>query len=118
MRAVLASVLLLLLNLQPLAGAALCERHHRADGEAACEAGTHDAMRTAVPHHAMLNDGGALPMADTCATAMVCAAPAPLVAGPALVLDFAAPPLSVAVRPLAGRPADAPSSQLLRPPIT
>jgi hypothetical protein len=117
MRALLAGILLLLLHLQPLAGAALCERHHRADSRAACEAGTHDAMRTAVPHHSMLNDGATLPMADTCATAMVCATPAPLVAGPALVLDFVTPPLSAALRPRAARPADAPSSQLLRPPI-
>jgi hypothetical protein len=117
MRAALGTVLLFLLNLQPLAGAALCQRHHTAQHGAACVAGMQMETHDASPGHAAEDDGGMAPMAEECAAAIACAAPAPVVAGTILLLDFAAPLAHAEIWPRSDRPADTPAVRLFRPPI-
>ncbi len=122
MRVLLASVMLLLLNLQPLASAAFCLRHHAAQDGTACEA----AMRMDGPtaghdmqmHQAAMPGSGDMPpMFDECAAAMACAAPAPVVTGALATLAFT-PHLSQSEAwPPAERRADAPAAPFFRPPI-
>lgn len=118
----LASVMLLLLNLQPLAGAAFCLRHHAAQDGAACEAEMQ--VESPDPAHdmrshqdAMTGAGDMPPMADECATAVVCAAPAPIVTGALATLAFTPHLLLSDAWPLAVHRADAPAAPFFRPPI-
>lgn len=122
MRVLLASVLLLLLNLQPLAGAAFCLRHHAVQDGAACEA----AMQMDSPaaghdmqmhQDAMTGAGDMPPMADECAAAMACAAPAPVVTGALAPLPFNPQLLLSEAWPAAAHRADAPATPFFRPPI-
>lgn len=116
MRAALAAILLLLLNLQPLAGAAFCLGHHDMQDGVACATGGEGAMEG--HHRAPAGDGsGTPPMADECASAPACAAPAPVVAGAVATLDLETRFLLATIPSLSSPWANAPSASLFRPPI-
>ncbi len=122
MRALLGSVMLLLLNLQPLAGAALCLRHRAARDGAACEAAmrmeSDDGMQGMQAHQDAMAGGSDMPsMADECATAMACAAPAPIVTGALATLAFTPHLILSEAWPPAPHRTDAPAAPFFRPPI-
>jgi len=117
MRALVAAVLLFLLNLQPLAGAAFCVYHHDMQGGAACATAGGGAMEG---HHKApaVNESGMPPMGDECASAAACATPAPVVAGAVATLDFETPLHLASIPSLTSPRAEVPSAPLFRPPIT
>ena len=121
MRALVATVLFLLLNLQLLAGAALCLRHHAVLEGAACEAAmqmdTPDSGRMGDHQDVMSSSEESPPMAAECAAAMACAAPAPIVTGAPATLAFNPHLLRSEAWPAAAHRADAPAAQFFRPPI-
>lgn len=117
MRALLAAVLLLMLNLQPLAGGALCMRHHTSERGAACDAVMPDDMSGNPDDHSMSDDAATSPMGGDCATAMACATPAPVLAGTASLLDLKSSFVFAELRPPATHAANAPFTPLFRPPI-
>ena len=114
MRALIATVLFLLMNLQPLAGAALCLRHHATQDGMACvaamEGDARDSGHMHVQTDALASGGEMPPVADECAAALACAAPAPVVSGASLAFSLAAQLLfSETLPPVAHRP-DAPAT--------
>ena len=118
MRAVVATFIFLLLSGQPLAGAAFCVRQHATRDGAACEA----AMRigTTDREHMADQEDGSNPdheMADQCAAAMACAAPAPVIGGTAVAFNLTPHLILFASRPLVALRPDAPATPFFRPPI-
>ncbi|MGH7657635.1 MAG: hypothetical protein ACREL6_05330 [Gemmatimonadales bacterium] len=117
MRGLLATLMLLVLNLQPLAGGALCLRHHSAQDGTACEAAMQSESGMGTRQHAAVDAGDTPPMADECASAVACARQAPVVAGYIAPLELSTPLLHSETRPPATRHATGAPAAIFRPPI-